>query len=125
MREYHEFLRNGSVAVWVGNCFTTEDEMIEYVDDGPFASDFDFSIRPAAGRELTVEATPVPIEHLAKGFSYWRYFSQEVVGTAQKLDLKIARCMLVVYNVFYAPPETKLISNHKLTFFGNFKYGEL
>lgn len=59
-------LKGGKVSVWVGD-IGCEDELLSYVDDGPFGIDFDFEVNPKFGRELKAERQAIDLEYLLSG----------------------------------------------------------
>jgi hypothetical protein len=122
MRTHQSLARDGVVSIWIGD-FGSEDELLDYVDEGHFASDFDFELNPRAGRELAADAHPAPISKLVEGFSYWKRFSKACIEMAIEHGYNEARCMLVVYNLEYraTAPER---NDSPLKYLGTFGYSE-
>lgn len=120
MRKHNDLIKNGRVSIWIGDA-GSEDELLAYVDDGGFASDFDFDLNPNAGRELAVETIEAPVRTLVEGFSYWKNFVDECVSAGSERNIYKCKSMVVVYNIDYEPSE-KVNENSKLQFLGSFDY---
>src|SRR5262245_11078034 len=120
MRTHETMLSAGKVSVWVGN-ISSEDQLLSYVDDGAFGSDFDFLVNPNFGRELKTEEQPVVLEQLVEGFSSWKSFGDACVTRGLDLGVTTAHCMVVFYAFEYLPsPRTN--RSAPLTFLGVFDF---
>lgn len=113
-------LKRGKVSVWVGN-MTSEDELLSYLDDGGFASDFDFEVNPRLGRELKSVPHPATLERLVEGFSSWRVFGKACVKKGQDIGLHSANCMVVFYAFEYVP-SLRINQKAPLAFVGSFDF---
>ena len=54
MRRHGEMTKSGKISVWIGNLHS-EDELLSYVDDGPFGRDYAFVLNANAGREKSFD----------------------------------------------------------------------
>jgi hypothetical protein len=120
MRRHEEMLKGGRVSIWIGH-MTSEDDLLAYIDDGAFGSDFDFTIDPKFGRELKVEKLSIPLENLVKGFSYWQSFGGAVTEQAKLRGPSSAECMVILYAFEYLP-SPRINKNAPLTYFGSFDF---
>ena len=119
-RTHKSMLKSGKVSIWVGN-IRSEDELLAYVDDGGFGSDFDFQVKPELGRELRAESKCVPLQQLVHGFSSWSSFVAPCVTRGEELYISAANCMVVLYAMEYIP-SPKNNPNSPLAFLGVFDF---
>lgn len=120
MRYHKNQAQSGKVSIWVGDV-TSEDELIEYVDDGGFAADFDYEPYPPLGREIATNPAPVPIGELVEGFSSWSSFADQCRQAASTLGISSSCCMVVLYNSAFEP-STASKRSARLRFLGSFNY---
>jgi len=120
MRKHESMLRKGKVSVWTGN-FDSEDELLAYVDDGAFGSDFDFQVKTIFGRELRAEKRAVAIDELVQGCSSWRAFESAVVKSAKDAGIASAKCIVIFYAFEYVR-SPGINRNAPLVFLGAFDF---
>ncbi len=120
MRKHREMTKSGKISVWIGN-LNSEDELLSYVDDGPFGRDYAFVLNANAGRELVAKTHQVLLSELVEEFSYSNKFDRSCIEMATKLGFISANCMVVLYAFEYIPC-TMVNPQSPLKFVGAFDF---
>jgi hypothetical protein len=122
MRDQNDYAMNGMVSVWIGN-FKTDADFDVYMNlRKDFETDFGFKIDNSSVREAGVESIPVPIQDLARGFSYWETFAPAVVQAAREEGIESATTMIVFYCVNFVLETENTSQNAPLKFLGAFSF---
>ncbi len=113
-------VKSGKVSVWIGDIIS-EDELLDYVDDGAFGSDYDFKVTPRAKRELSAGTAFLPVVELIEGFSWWELFAEKCAARASELGITKGKCMVVFYAFEYMPSPS-INAGSPLKFIGSFDF---